>query len=404
MYRSWEKGVSLLEVLVAFSILGIAFVGVTYFYQNAARSKQRIRLQAVQETLAHDIRSKLQVPSALYASLLDSKNDALIRCTIGIGSGCTEDMTTPPNTKSSRNKFTLHHPTGEFTSEAISSIYYSSIGKRNCSPNEATCIFTVDTFFYAVCPLGDDPTLGHPTTCVNGAQALYVGFSVSQVKAENGAPLLPALPRLVQFYALPIQDILGSARNASCNPGAVASGYLSTGVMSCTCKLPYVPSETYPPNRKGPICAQLSKASFACPAGLLYRGLSENGAPICKSFSEAYDCKTLSGADFTASQGSCGEGYWIQQYTRGTCNFYCVIGSAGGACNSWETTAGTDTRESSIYADKTVNTSGWSAQDVLQVGSMVKPGMGVVVGDAVEEWVREGMVCEGGSISCCKQK
>jgi type II secretory pathway pseudopilin PulG len=399
-----EKGASLLEVLVAFSILGIALIGVTYFYQNAARSKKYIRIQAVQEALAHDIRSKLQIPSALYASLLDPKNEALIRCVMGVDSGCTEALTSQPHRESDRNLFTLHHSTGPSTSEAISSIYYSYLGKRNCAPSDKSCVFKVDTFFYALCPIGDDPTLGHPSICTTGAQEVRLGYSVSQIKEVAGQPLLSTLPRLMKFYTLSVTDILGSYRNGSCNPGAVPSGYMETGTMNCACKLPYITSSRYAPNRRGPVCAHLSASSLACPAGLLYHGLNESGVPICKTFADSYECKTLSDADFDSSHGSCGEGYWIQRYTRGSCNFYCAVGNGGGACTSWETATSSDTRLSAAYANKTLDTSRWSPRDLASAQRILQPGMQIYSGSAVDTWVKEGMVCEGGTISCCKQK
>ncbi len=400
---SQEKGTSLLEVLVAFSILAIALVGVTYFYQHAAVAKKHIRTQAAQEALAHDIRSKLQTSSALYASLLDPANTALIRCVVGVEDGCTEALTSLPQTEADRNLFTLHHATDASTSEVISSIYYSDIGKRNCDPAASNCIFKVETFFYALCPIGEDPALGHPSACKNGAQEVRLGYSVSQVKAQAGEALLPTLPRLVQFYPLAVLDILGIHRNATCNPGAVATGYSETGEMSCSCKLPYITS-TLMPNRNGPLCSLLPEPSYVCKEGLIYHGLDENGVPICKSFSDSYACITLSGDEFEASNGTCGDGYWIQGYTRGTCSFYCVVGAEGGACNSWETSEGTDTRVSGGYLQKSFNSNGWGRTEKGQVTPMLKPGQTLRIGSAASNLVKNGMVCTGGSISCCQQK
>ena len=404
MISSQDKGFSLLEVLVAFSILGIAFIGLTYFYQNSARSKKHIRLQAVQEALAHDIRTKLQTASSLYASLLDPANGPLTECVLGVGSGCTAAMTTAPQKANSpQNLFILHHPVGVTTSEVISSIYYSDIGARDCDPNAPNCIFQVSTFFYALCPFGADSTSVHPDTCKTGAEEIEVGFSVVQVQAETGQPMLPNLPRLPQLFPLQVADILGVKQNGSCNPGAVANGYTQSGTMSCACKVPYITSTQFPSNRNGPVCSELAAEALSCPTGLIYEGLDANGMPICKTFADAYDCETISGSEFAASNGTCPDGYWLQMYMRGTCTFNCVVDSSGGSCNSWETAAGTDTRAIGGYAHEVLNTSSWNAQELNMVQQIAEPGLRVSSASSLDVWVQQGMVCSDGSMSCCKQ-
>jgi len=400
-----QRGASLLEVMVAFSVLTIALVGVMFFYQHAARAKQAVRLQAVQEALAQNIASKLQSPSSLYLSLLDTNNADFIRCVIGTETGCTETLTKPPVGEAGKNFFTLHYQTSTVTSLPLSSINYTSQGVPGCTPDMPTCLFQAKTFFYGVCPPVGTDALVHPPSCLQGAQEVYVGYTVQQIQPSpnGGGAFLPPLPRVAQMYPISVLKIMGTYANASCNPGATASGYSPDGVLTCKCSLPYIPSTDLAPNRRGTLCALLAPPNFSCPVTLIYHGLDANGKPICKTFEDSYECQTVSGDQFTASGGTCGDEYWMEMYTRGTCTFYCAVTQGGGACSSLETTGG-DARDQGMYVNQTLDTSGWGISMIQTVQGMAKPGAAIYPSSSVTAEVKQGMICTNGKLSCCKQK
>tara|TARA_A100001015_G_scaffold274618_1_gene331156 strand:- start:365 stop:1576 length:1212 start_codon:yes stop_codon:yes gene_type:complete len=401
--------------MVSVGIIGTAAYGVTRFHENTAKTRQRIGLRSVQESIANDVENKLQTPTAIYISLFNTDNKDLINCVIGTEKECSGKHTRIPKSDNDRNYFTLMYPTSEATSEAMSGdIYYSNRGKRNCKPKDPTCIFQVKTFFYATCPEGVEiiadafatKTGERPSKCQR-AEEIHLGYRVIQKKLYSGSErtkkssqskqsgkVLPPIPKHVYYYTIPIAQILGPKLNSKCNPGAIVSGYDGSGEATCLCTSPYVPSGDY--NARGEVCAEVTMEELTCPPGEVFRGLDELGLPLCFNQEDAYDCQIKEGAEFWNSDGGCGSEYWIRLHQRSQCAIHCTIGKGGGSCNA-------DEANGEGYASIKLNIEMLEKEDRESLMHTAKD-KGDVRGREFDGLVKQGFFCEQNIIKCCRPK
>ncbi len=452
-YR-YQKGSTLIEVLTAFAVLGIVAVGVAQFYGQANQVKQKMRIRAIQESIAKDVENKLRTPSAIYMSLLHRDNLPLLQCLEGVGSGCTKTLTTPPARKNPRyNFFALVYPTSLSTFDPISSataksIYYSITGERGCKKEDNACIFEVKTFYYTVCPIkAASKTIlvsSAPSECQDGAEEIKLAYRVTQVKdfkvnRDVLVSKLPEIPESINFSTITAREIFGPQVNMACNQGAVIVGYDKTGKVRCECRQPYVVAPV-PGNRKGPLCNLTEIESFKCAEGQVYKGLNAQGTANCVALEDAYDCKSFCGTwrvdtqagactkenyDRYFAEPTCGPDYWVSMTRRRNCKFACAVGKGGGSCNA-------DEHEDAVNADSlylgdlrdvaapshVYQSVGINEPDELdstyknQIVSLMKPGETWNTGTSdkdprkasISPKVRHAYVCDFVEFRCCKPK
>lgn len=413
-----EKGAGLLEALVAFGVLGIVAVSVSHFYANNQRLQHKMRVRSVQETIAADVEAKLKSATSIYISLLSSSNKDLLQCIEGVGTGCSSKLTTVPTIPTDRNKFALLYPTGANQYQAISSVpgksvYYNTKGQVGCTASDRLCIFEVETFFYATCPISDDksPLVAAPSTCNNGngAAQIHLGYEVKQTKPYNASGVdvtNPSIPKRTKFFSLTGHEILAVGGNNDCNQGAAITGYSYTGKPICQCRQPFiqaVQNGTQLSNRRGPLCNPTTDDLLDCADGEVYVGLQADGTPRCEPFSSAYDCYEVGGSldskidDYYQGGGDCGSDYWLAGHVRENCRFYCAMGGGGGICGVDEDK---EKRTDYIHRERDIDGLGdIQGEDRNRLEAILAPGASL--SDSKIRF-KDSFVCHTSKYTCCR--
>ena len=80
-----QNAFSLLEVLVALSILVTLTAGISNFWANSLASQKKLRVIATMHQLGYEIADKVQSSSNLYMSLAAGGSEEFASCLLGVG-------------------------------------------------------------------------------------------------------------------------------------------------------------------------------------------------------------------------------------------------------------------------------------------------------------------------------
>lgn len=382
--HNYTAGTTLLEVLVSFSLLTIIMTAMAQFFSATYNYERRLKAKATFEAIAEDIENKLRSPSAIYSSLLDPANLDMTHCIYSVPNACNL-FTQTPQSFALNNSYIVAR-VDELTHAGPPVQHYNLRGLRCNNPDNDSCVFTAETFFYvsclsAFCSDGTNPkcpdesgakcfTGSQNGTCANGDTAIcgsgaittpaqcqttntcpggpseiHVAYQVQQVAGSLSSfgKTFNAIPQNIQFnYAHKISDILTPNVNSSCNsPGAIIIGINSNGSAICKCAQPYIvltdPSGSPKLDSKGQeICTLTPPEDLTCPSDKVYAGAKEDGTANCLDATLAFDCITItknrqswfhsSGKDTTYEASCPGPEYWVSADYRENCSFTCMAG------------------------------------------------------------------------------
>ena len=363
-----QNGVSITEVIVALSIIGIALAASNTYFGQVAKDKRKTRLRDVQRRIASVIKNSLKSPADIYYSVSQhGKNPGLAACVLGValpghlGLNCTEvlkkTIVNPLNPQqhtfglfkvtdaSGTSGKALTHP------ERGSPVYYDINGDY-CEEDEAKkCAFEAETDFYVTCDKSSDPN------CLKGATQVFFSYQVKQVSETflNLGKSIPPYPKVRKYTSMSTTQILGPQRFSECGSGvpelddfdpqsignfsneftkgfyATLIGYDEYGKARCECVYPFVRVTEARDPKTGllvPVCRLLGEEELACDAGdgKYVRGIMDvdrDGAGeghkelICVGEDAAFDCGVMGVYD------DCPAGAWITQISRNNCEFSC---------------------------------------------------------------------------------
>ncbi len=341
-----ESGVSILETLVAATIIGIVGYGMRQAYYSSYAVRYNINLKATQETIALDIESSLRSPTTIYASTRSLENLKLRDCLLGVGNGCQSNVTDPDKL----TRFSLVFPVADTGDDIALSgtedkneVYYDIDGRRGCKKKDPMCLFTVRSYFYATCPATNNVT---PTSCSWGYKAHFTyevipipGKDFSQA-SEGVFPIrkFGKFPAQLRFVTIKVSQLLGPGADSNCPSHTRILGYDKQGIAKCECTLPWVRTQATPSEDKfkKPICVKNSDTPLLCPAGKSYRGVNADGTPKCFDTSDSYEVLQVSINSKTQIIGTCPTGYWVCNFKRTGCKLHCTSKKEGADCANFD--------------------------------------------------------------------
>ena len=320
-----QIGTTLVEILVAMTIFGVITMSIAEFFRSTEKSKKKLHVKRVMESLSENLYNKVSTPFSVYISLADTKNTDLINC-VERPSSCSAVS------QETALGFSLFYQTSEGGVSAISgplienglssdSVCYDTNG-ASCScdgdSSEASCVFIAETSFYVRCEKAQNGQ------CDKEASSIHLSYRVRQ--KENSLKSLgnemKNLPEREFFVHHPLDSVFDSRFNSQCNLGAAITGFSKTGRALCECASEY--TETGEENERGPICKKTTDVTYECEAGMVPVGLTKNHRVRCVLFEDAYACE---------KKETCQEDEWLQKHYRKTCKFNCRIDSwDGGEC------------------------------------------------------------------------
>jgi Tfp pilus assembly protein PilV len=326
-----QIGTTLVEILVAMTIFGVITMGIAEFFRSTEKSKKKIYVKRMMESLSENLYNKVSTPFSVYVSLADTKNTDLINC-VERPSSCSavsQETALGFSMAYETSKGDLSVVSGPLVESGLSSdsICYDTNG-ASCSCNEgfseagASCIFIAETSFYVRCEKAQNGQ------CDKEASSIHLSYRVRQ--KENSLTSLGRemknLPEREFFVHHPLDSVFDSRFNSQCNLGAAITGFSKTGRAICECASEY--TDTGEKNERGPICKKTTDETYECGEDMVPVGLTKNHRVRCIPFADAYACE---------KKETCLEGEWLQKHYRKTCKFNCRIDSwDGGECENLE--------------------------------------------------------------------
>lgn len=348
--KNSKSGFSLMEVMIAVSILGIAILGTSGFLGQVLKSKRKDRLRQTQEIIAASLKNSMRSPShILYSITRHDVNPTLAKCLLGIKQSNGSSVCPMAMDPKKPISFGLYEVTnsdgtkGKLLSspEQGQPIYYDINGEF-CTNLKDNCIFEAKTYFYVSCDRTKDPS------CSNGATQLFFSYQIEQkIPIKSLGAKLPPYPRVPIVTPLNAVQILGPHRFSKCGgdvskldeksgnfskdyaKGHFANlvGYDNTGNPICKCLYPFVKEseETDPiTGMVTPVCRLLTKQELSCDdsnAETAYlRGFKSSDdakEAICVNQDDAFDCESMLLGD------DCPTGSWITTQVATSCIFVC---------------------------------------------------------------------------------
>jgi prepilin-type N-terminal cleavage/methylation domain-containing protein len=326
-----SRGFSLLEVMIASSILLFAIGGVTSFIGQMNKSKKYDRLKDVQELLGSRIKTTLSSPSHLLYSLSRHEtNPTIARCLLGIkdkNPHPCEGLNDPKNPKI----FGLYQVTGSkgtqgvliTTPEKGMPIFYDIDGNL-CKKQKDLCTFQAKSWFWIQCGKDDSKCSLGPTQVFFTYQITGQGFAPYPKKKK---PLPP----------LSLLQILGPNRFSQCSePNSKEHhgflvGHDDRGFPLCRCLYPFVKEseETDPVTKRLiPRCRLLGESELACNSqdkSFLrgFRSKEDKKEALCMDRDTAFDCAPMPMGE------SCPKNSWITRMASTSCSYVCEFAMDG---------------------------------------------------------------------------
>ena len=373
-----QKGITVLELLVAVGILSVVTgIGLTY-YVKSRKNLREVRFVQVMRVIAKRVEKLSQNPEAIAFSAAQSTNSKLANCvwTRELGSGKDygvdkiRDSAKPLTNCDAVNPneqqgFNLYVPPKKLSDYELESrkisgganydngVWYDVRGKRGCDPDRdpKRCIIQVKTYFWATCPRGandirrkvQNKNYNAPlnASCYR-AQSINIRYQVRHVHRPRSAydieervqlrRQLPNIPRDKTFWlngvpkssehtpehASPM-DVAQLGRysdyTGSCGPNYTLIE-VKDSIPNCKCLPPYREKEY-----------ALSKVcvleGHKCRSDERYMGTRINGEPICEPV--VCEDKTYTLNEEIGFVFDCGPYGWLNavRSTRGAKNCNC---------------------------------------------------------------------------------
>lgn len=168
MVRKFQDGVTLVELIVASSILLLLGLGANHLMTTLATVRREINLSGVQNSIAADTR-KLLTSRQTFVQTIQAenngyrKNPAFYSCACGVGT--CRSLQTP-----FAQLFYHQSPT-----EMISPKFFTSEGHA-CDPALQACAFTLRTEFFAECAPDFASHKQDPSVDCNGKTAEFLAI------------------------------------------------------------------------------------------------------------------------------------------------------------------------------------------------------------------------------------
>ena len=355
-----QRGVSMVEVLVALTVLAIAMAASNAYFGKVAKTKRKSRLRDVQKRIGAVIKNSLKSPSDIYYSVSrHGRNPRLAACVLGVpvpsnpSLDCSDAIKiVGSNTQHTFGLYKVTDSTGT-SGKAISNpevgdeVYYDINGKR-CARDDEKCAFSAETDFYVSCNKAVD------SNCENGATQVFFSYQVKQISGTFSllGKTLPPYPKVRRYTSMSTTQIIGPQKNSECGSGRqdfenfdpadrgsfssdFAEGYYATlvgydeyGKAICECIYPFVRIGEERDPATGltvPLCRILTSEELACGEDEFLRGVkdvdNEEGVGqkevICAREDQAFTCEPKTPYE------ACPTTHWISRVTSTDCDFTC---------------------------------------------------------------------------------
>ncbi|NRA45007.1 MAG: type II secretion system protein [Oligoflexales bacterium] len=374
-----QKGVSITEVIVALSIIGIAIAASNTYFGQVSKGKRKARLRDVQRRIATVIKNSLKSPADIYYTVSrHDKNPTLAGCVLGValpgetGLNCTKalkkNVVNPLNpVQHEFGLFKITNASG-IDGKALTNpergkkVYYDINGKICDEEDDERCAFEADTDFFVTCNRdssefdSEEDQVEVDPDCHKGATQVFFSYQVRQKSGKFSllGKEIPPYPKVRRYTSMSTTQILGPHRFSECGSGvpdlqefdsasdrasfssefsegfyATLVGYDEYGKAKCECVYPFVRVTERRDPKTGlmvPVCRILAKDELACNEDQYVRGVrdvdrDESGKGrkdlICVGEDSAFDCAVMGVYD------DCPDGAWITQVSRNNCEFAC---------------------------------------------------------------------------------
>ena len=322
-FNSGKSGVTLVEMMVALGIFGLLIAMTSSSISSMIRQFRVENTKVLMRDLAENVRFNLSDPENIWASAsqdFSTGNAGLKTCVTENAS----PLCVITNEKMQK-KFNLKRRLPDGSVEDFSGTY--DIKGRPCGGvSNQKCVFQVDTFFWATCPLASGTN--EPQSQCSISDAINFRYrvsalpSVATVSGKYYAGLSGySFPPRKKFDSdklsfssrMSTADIVQRANQNKCGTGKVQLGYDTRGLPICRCigheSVAVSPSAVCPSTKCG-------KNQFAI-------GFKSDGTLNCEDISQcttdSQTCKCLTITLDSSISGKCPNGYWMRSIDFGQC-------------------------------------------------------------------------------------
>lgn len=359
-----QRGMTLVELVVSFGIVGIiTVIGATVYY-NSQKNIAEASFYNVMRIVARSIQKTAQNPEAVAFSALVGTNRPLESCawTTLNASESSSDLISREATNLSSSASTICTATDpekqqpfilyetppknkSFNANDLqvagtdqNPVYYDIYGKSGCNPTDPKCVIVAKSYFWATCPRGANQirsaraggTFTGATSNCHRAQVINVRFQVSHlfntktvegiVKGKGGLRRkVPSIPRDSNFWengGVGGRHTVNNALAIDVSKLGLYADYVGNcdknytlievvdSKPKCKCLPPYKEKE-YALSK---ICVI---EDHHCDGNTRYVGSTSNGDPICKPI--FCETKTVSINDKKSFDFSCYPDGWLSK-------------------------------------------------------------------------------------------